>query len=122
MKRILIPVLTILMLGFSNIAFAQKAKTVKLEQTEGKFTTETLKLKAGTYVFEVTNKGVDKELGFVLAPKGKTEQKDHIPEAYLQKTILKGETSTSKEVTLAKGEYQYFCPLNPTPLYTLVVE
>ncbi len=122
MKRILIPVLMLMMLGFSNIVLAQKAQTIKLEQTERKFTTETLNLKAGTYVFEVTNKGVDKELGFVIAPKGKTEQRDHIPEAYLQKTIKNGETAKSKEVTLAKGEYQYFCPLNPTPLYTLVVE
>ena len=69
------------------------------------------------------NKGVDHECGFVLAPKGMTEQKNHIPEAYLTKTIKEGETSSSKfEVTLKKGEYVYFCPMNPTPQYSLVVE
>lgn len=122
MRKILLPMLVILLVGFANTSFAQKAETIKLEQTEGKFTTETLKLKAGVYVFEVTNNGVEKELGFVIAPKGMTEQKDHIPEAYLQKTIQNGETAKSKEVSLKKGEYQYFCPLNPTPLYTLIVE
>jgi len=30
--------------------------------------------------------------------------------------------SNSQQVTLSKGEYVYFCPLNPTPQYTLIVE
>jgi hypothetical protein len=81
-----------------------------------------LNLKAGTYIFEVTNTGVDHEVGFVIAPKGKTEQENHITSAYVQKTIKDGESSTSQEVKLTKGEYVYFCPMNPTPLYTLVVE
>jgi hypothetical protein len=29
---------------------------------------------------------------------------------------------TSKKVTLKKGEYVYFCPLKPTPEYTLIVK
>lgn len=28
---------------------------------------------------------------------------------------------TSPEVKLKKGKYEYFCPLNPTPRYSLVV-
>lgn len=98
-------------------------ETIQLKQIKGEFTTQGLKLSAGsTYVFEVTNDGVDHEVGFVIAPKGKTDQPNHIKEAYVQKTIKDGETSSSKEVTLTKGEYVYFCPMNPTPQYTIVVE
>lgn len=100
-----------------------KVQTIKLEQTKGKFNIERLTLEAGSpYVFEVTNNGVDHEVGFVIAPKGKTDQANHIAEAYVAKMIKNGEKSSSKEVTLAKGEYVYFCPLNPTPQYTIIVE
>ena len=110
------------MTSFATLA-QDKVKTVKLEQTPGEFTTKTLKVKPGTYVFEVTNKNIDHEVGFVLAPKQKKiEAKDHIKPAYLSKTIKAGETSSSKQVKLEKGEYVYFCPLNSTPEYTLIVE
>lgn len=105
------------------IANAQKAKTVCLVQTPGEFDKTELKLKAGkAYVFEVENSGVDHNVGFVVAPKGKTDQANHIPEAYVKQAIGDGETSTSSVVTLEEGEYVYFCPLNPTPQYTLIVE
>ena len=116
MKKVLT---LVLLLG--SVALAAQ-ETVSLEQKPGTFTQKELKLKAGSYVFEVTNNGVDKEVGFVLAPKGSTEQKSHIKEAYLTKTVSDGESSKSKVVKLAKGEYVYFCPLNPTPQYTLKVE
>lgn len=106
----------------SSSLLAQKAEKIQLTQTTGAFTQKELKLVAGKeYVFEVKNDGVDHELGFVIAPKGQTAQKNHITEAYLAKTIKDGESSTSQTVTLEKGEYVYFCPLNPTPLYTLIV-
>ncbi len=123
MQRLVKYLLVAVSLSFSVSLYAQKAETINLSQTPGEFNTKTLNLKAGQpYVFEVKNEGVDHELGFVIAPKGKTDQKNHIPEAYLQKTIKNGETAQSKTVTLEKGEYVYFCPLNPTPLYTLVVK
>ena len=101
----------------------QAQEVVKLDQTTGEFTQQELNLKAGeTYVFEVTNSGVDHEVGFVIAPKGKTDQEHHIPEAYLSKTITDGETAASQEVTLEEGEYVYFCPMNPTPQYALTVK
>jgi plastocyanin len=114
----------ILLVGiFSNNLFAQnEASTIRLEQTEGEFTIQSLTLDEGTYVFEITNKGVDHEVGFVVAPEGKTEQKHHIKEAYVTKTAKNGQTSTSKTVTLKKGNYVYFCPLNPTPQYKLTVK
>ncbi|MCZ4410309.1 cupredoxin domain-containing protein [Cryomorphaceae bacterium 1068] len=122
MKKYITFTLAFVALIFTSQAFAQKAETVKLTQVEGAFEETELMLEAGTYVFEVANDGVDHEVGFVIVPKGKTEMSDHIKEAYVQKMIADGQTSTSKEVTLAAGEYEYFCPMNPTPHYTLVVK
>ena len=129
MKRIIIQSVIIIagvLLGrplFIQATYAQEAKTVKLEQTAGEFTTTELTLKSGKpYIFEVTNNGVDKELGFVIAPKGKTGQENHITSAYLTKAINKGETAQSNLVVLEAGEYVYWCPLNPTPQYSLVVK
>jgi len=101
----------------------KEVEMIKLEQTEGEFDKKKLKLKAGTtYQFQVTNKGVDHEVGFVIAPVGMTDQKSHIKEAYLSETIADGKTASSGEVTLAAGEYVYFCPMNPTPQYKIIVK
>ena len=102
---------------------AQKAKTIKLSQTPGEFDKTELTLKAGkTYVFDISNDGVDHEVGFVLAPAGKTDAPNHIKEAYVQKAVADGSSSQSKEVVLEAGEYVYFCPLNPTPQYKITVK
>ncbi|QSE97466.1 cupredoxin domain-containing protein [Fulvivirga lutea] len=123
MENLLKSILFAAVLSISSIAQAQTPERVKLSQTAGEFTQTELTLEAGKqYIFEVTNEGVDHELGFVIAPKGKTDQKNHIPEAYLKKTINDGETAESKTVTLEKGEYVYFCPLNPTPQYSIMVK
>ena len=104
-------------------SFAQDAEKVSLVQTPGKFETTELTLEAGKpYVFEIANQGIDHNVGFVVAPKGKTDQKNHVKEAYVTKAVADGETSISNVVTLEKGEYVYFCPLNPTPQYTIIVE
>ena len=123
MKNLIASVILGLLMISSIVGFSQEAKTIKLEQTPGKFETTELKLKAGeSYVFEVTNKGVDHKVGFVVAPEGKTEQENHVQSAYLSKTIKNGETAKSKVVTLEEGEYVFFCPLNPTPQYKIIVE
>ena len=112
-----------LVLGVFVSAYAQNAETIKLNQTPGAFEQTELTLKAGTpYVFEITNQGVDHKVGFVVAPTGKTDAANHVKEAYVANAIKDGETSQSKEVVLEAGEYVYFCPLNPTPQYTLVVK
>ena len=54
---------TIALILFAQASFAQKAKTIKLNQTPGKFNKTELTLKEGTYVFEIANKGVDHEVG-----------------------------------------------------------
>ncbi len=97
-------------------------KKVLLEQVEGAFTQESLTLEAGDYQFEVSNNGVERDLGFVLAPKGKTAPKYHIKEAYVTTPIKNGSSSTSKVVSLKPGKYVYFCPLNKTKEYTLTVK
>ncbi len=97
-------------------------QTISLEQTDGQFKQKSLTLSEGTYVFEIANKDVDHEVGFVLAPKGKTDAANHIKAAYVTSPVKTGSTSKTSEVTLTKGEYVYFCPLNPTPEYTLIVE
>ncbi|TRX58771.1 hypothetical protein FNH22_12910 [Fulvivirga sp. M361] len=123
MKRLMTIAVFGMALLISSVSFGQKAKTVKLEQTPGEFSKTELTLKAGKpYVFDVKNAGVDHEVGFVIAPAGKTDQEHHVKSAYLSETIKDGQSATSGEVTLEKGEYVYFCPLNPTPQYKITVK
>lgn len=114
----------LVLFGFLTTAAAQstaQTTTIRLEQTPGKFTIQSLTLEEGTYQFEIANVGVNHELGFVLAPKGKPQPEHHIKAAYVQKTVKDGETAFSQPVQLKKGEYIYFCPLNPTEQYPLTV-
>lgn len=109
-----------------NGAVAQdniEAKVIKLSQVEGKFNKEKLTLKPGSYIFEVKNKSVERPVGLVVAPATKEGKAGvHIKEGYLSKTIEKGESARSQIVTLEPGVYKYFCPLNPTPEYTIEVK
>lgn len=123
MKKLMTIAVFGMALLISSVSFGQKAKTIKLEQTPGEFDKTELTLKAGKpYVFDVKNAGVDHKVGFVIAPAGKTDQENHIQNAYLSTAIEDGESAQSKEVTLEKGEYVYFCPLNPTPQYKITVK
>lgn len=97
-----------------------KATVVALEQTKGEFTQKTITLEEGQYIFEINNNNVGHEVGFVLAPK--TNPDAHIKTAYVTKVVKNNTTERSNVTTLAKGEYVYFCPMNPTPQYTLIVE
>ncbi len=120
------PLITMLLLTISTAIFAQtEAKTITLEQTPGKFTTETLTLKPGNYVFEVANEGVDHEVAFFLQSekdKESTEFSTALPNSGLSKVVKDGETAKSGIVELKKGTYVYSCPMNPTPKYTLIVQ
>ena len=98
---------------------------VKLAQTPGEFTTKHLDLTAGQYTFEVTNEGVDHEVGFFIQ---KAADKDGAPgetaveNSFTERTIPQGESASTGVVTLTPGEYVYSCPLNPTPHYTITVK
>lgn len=123
-QRLLAAVALVFVVVFSSFAQDGNAKTIKLKQVEGAFTKTELSLKSGkNYVFEVTNDGVDHEVGFVIAElKDNGEAGDHVKTSYLSKTIKNGETGSSKVVNLEPGTYGYFCPLNPTPVYTITVK
>ena len=98
----------------------KSATLVELQQTKGEFTQKNLTLKEGDYIFEVENHNVGKDVGFVLAPK--SNPKAHIKTAYVTK-LVKNNTKEQSNVThLEKGEYVYYCPINKTPKYTLVIE
>ena len=98
---------------------ADDVTVIQLSQTPGQYETTSLHLEPGKYIFEVTNKNVDKKLGFYLTPAD--DAKAQVPNSGLKKLINTGETSRTGVVELSAGEYQYSCPLNPTPHYSLNV-
>ncbi|WP_074408332.1 MULTISPECIES: cupredoxin domain-containing protein [Aquimarina] len=122
MKKLITVFSFILAITFS--AQAQKVKNVSLEQTKGEFTQKEIKLSEGSYVFNITNNQAGTDVGFVLVPEGKdaSNAENHIKTAYVTKVVAEGKTESSQTVALQKGTYKYFCPLNKTPQYTLVVE
>lgn len=99
-------------------------KTIALEQTKGEFTEKGLTVSPGTYVFEISNNNAAEKVGLVLVKKGADASKpeNHIKTAYVTAAVTKGKTEKSNPTTLEAGEYVYFCPLNPTPQYTLTVQ
>lgn len=77
-----------------------------------------LQLRAGAYVFRVTNRDVPYELGFWL--RGATlVSRVKLPSVSGGGLAL-GKTQ-DYAITLEPGEYVYSCPLNTTPDYRLVV-
>ncbi|GGG50843.1 cupredoxin domain-containing protein [Bizionia arctica] len=126
MKKIIAVIvfaLTFTITGNAQDKMNSKATTVSLEQTKGEFTQKTLTLTEGNYIFEIANNNVGHQVGFVLVPKGADASKpeNHIQTAYVTKAVENNTTESSQVTSLAKGEYVYFCPLNPTPQYTLIV-
>ncbi|WP_273273227.1 cupredoxin domain-containing protein [Maribacter polysiphoniae] len=100
-------------------------KTISLEQTSGEFTQKQITVSEGTYVFEIANNAVGHDVGFVLVEKGKDigKPENHIQTAYVTEAVATGKTQKSKPTKLEKGEYVYFCPLNPTATdNTLIVK
>ncbi|OAV43227.1 cupredoxin domain-containing protein [Lewinella sp. 4G2] len=91
---------------------------IKLSQSEGVYNTESLTLAPGKYVFEVTNLEVDKGLGFYLQDATEAQ----VANSGVAALVEKGKTQRTGVVTLTEGTYQYSCPLNPTPHYTLTVK
>lgn len=82
-----------------------------------------LVLKPGKYVFRIANKNVPYELGFWLRESGYQLGN---PIHKLTKISVSGGgifegQSQDYPVELKPGEYEYSCPLNPTPDYRLIV-
>lgn len=101
----------------------KKPKVVTLSQVPGEFEPKKLELEPGRYIFEVTNKSVDHEVALVVNRANEMGKPgEALPEAGLEKTLKKGESGRSRVVELKAGRYFYYCPLNPTPHYEIVVE
>lgn len=106
-------------------------KVIKLEQTEGAFTTESLELEAGQeYSFEVTN-NAGRKAALLVVPADKVTEgatvqdlmAASIPDAQLGAVLEDGQSGTTKApVKLEAGEYVYFCPMNETPKYSITVK
>ncbi|WP_396634474.1 hypothetical protein [Maribacter sp. R86514] len=128
MKKVLSILVIVLAFSFNANAqdkmMKQPVKKIALEQTTGEFTQKSITVSEGTYVFDVANNNVGKDVGLVLVKKGKDVSKpeNHIQTAYVTAAVKNNTVGHSKETKLEKGEYVYFCPLNPTPQYSLIVE
>jgi len=124
MKKIVSILVIVLVFTFNSNAQDKMIKTISLEQTKGEFTQKSLTVSEGTYVFEVSNNQAAKEVGLVLVRKGKDASKpeNHIKSAYVTTVVKDGKVEKTNPTLLTEGEYIYFCPLNPTPQYTLIVE
>lgn len=98
---------------------------IELTQKTGEFVTTELNLSPGKYQFRVVNQDVDKDLGFVIQKakdKDGDVMKTAVANSFTADYIKKGEAQYTGVVELAKGEYLYSCPLNPTPHYRIVVK
>lgn len=128
MKKVVSILVIVLAFTFSSNAqdkmMDKAVKTIALEQTKGEFVQKAITVSEGTYVFEVSNNHAAKEVGLVLVKKGAdaSNPENHIKSAYVTTVVTDGKTEKTNATTLAKGEYVYFCPLNPTPQYTLTVQ
>ena len=128
MKKVLSILVIVLAFSFNSNAqdkmLKQPVKKIALEQTTGEFTQKSITVSEGTYVFDVANNNVGKDVGLVLVKKGMDASKpeNHIQTAYVTAAVKNNTVGHSKETKLEKGEYVYFCPLNPTPQYSLIVE
>jgi len=129
MKKVILVVALVFSAAFSMNAQDKMMKevvnTISLEQTPGEFTQKNITVSEGTYVFEITNNAVGHDVGFVLVQKGKdiSKPENHIQTAYVTEVVGTGKMQTSKPTKLTKGEYVYFCPMNPTATdNTLIVE
>jgi plastocyanin len=124
MKRVILSLVFVLATVFTISAqdtmeqkeMVKEVKTLTIEQTPGEFTQKGLTVSEGTYIFEIANNGVDHNVGFVLVKKGDdiSKPENHIQTAYVTSPVAPNGKQTSKPTVLTKGEYIYFCPLNPT--------
>lgn len=91
-------------------------KIIALEQSSGEFTQKEITVSEGTYVFEIANNAVGHNVGFVLVKKVEdiSNPENHIQTAYVKEQVANGAKQMANPTTLVKGEYVYFCPLNPT--------
>ena len=105
--------------GFTSTKTADcqaiNAKTAEKRLSEA----PVMKLKAGKYIFRVTNKNVPYGLGFYLRGAGLI---DRVRLPKVSGGGLDLGVTQDYAINLVPGKYIYSCPLNTTPDYTLIVE
>lgn len=127
MKKVIAVVALVFGVAFSMQAqdkmMKEMTQTISLEQIPGAFVQKQITVSEGTYVFEVSNNAVGHDVGFVLVEKGKdiSKPENHIQTAYVTEVVATGKKQSSKPTPLAKGEYVYFCPMNPTATDNILV-
>ncbi len=127
MKKLALTLMLAIGLGLTSNAQGDKMKkepkVISLEQISGEFIQKQITVSQGTYVFEISNNSVGHDVGFVLVKKGKdiSNPENHIQTAYVTKAVATGKRQNSKPTKLEKGEYVYFCPLNPTPTDNIIL-
>jgi len=99
---------------------------VRLVESPGIFEPGELDLPAGSYIFMVTNQGVDHPVDFVLkATRSNDTTRDPSDRAVrnsrLSHRIGRGETASTGVIDLKPGAYTYGSALNPTPGFSLRV-
>ena len=102
----------------------EQVKTIELVETPGEFNTKELNLTPGKYQFKVRNENVDHVVGFAIQKKedvGKDPMQFHVENCFPSQPLNAGEEAHTGVVELAEGEYVYYCPLNPTPHYSITV-
>ncbi|WP_298954779.1 plastocyanin/azurin family copper-binding protein [uncultured Nonlabens sp.] len=127
MKKLIALVVIALGMGMTTQAqdkmMDKTVKTIALEQVTGEFVQKQITVDAGTYVFDIKNNNVGHNVGFVLVKKGEdiSNPKNHIKTAYVTEQVANNGTQHSNATKLEKGEYVYFCPLNPTSTDNLLI-
>lgn len=106
---------------FGLVSASGQTTQIDLTQTKGDFATTHVDLAEGEYQFNIINQGVGADIGFVLVPEGKYDPSNHITQAYVSAPVPNNEAGLTGIVNLKPGNYEYFCPLNNTPKYTLTV-
>ena len=99
---------------------------VRLVESPGAFEPRELDLQAGSYIFMVTNQGVDHPVDFVLKlTRSEDTARDASDRAVrnsrLSHRIGSGETASTGVIDLKPGVYTYGSALNPTPEFSLRV-
>ena len=108
MKRVLSILVIVLAFSFNANAqdkmMKQPVKKIALEQTTGEFPQKSITVSEGTYIFDVANNNVGKDVGLVLVKKGKDASKpeNHIQTAYVTAAVKNNTVGHSKETKLEK--------------------
>ena len=106
--------LEIKLLEAEEIDLIEENGVFKLVKPEGAVAVKNININKSVVKFNIENKS-DRKLSFVLDRQG-AEPNDHITVL-----ILNPGEKVSHKIALENGAYVFYCPINPTPQYTLSI-